>query len=158
MSAKARLALDAALFLAFIAAYNPVATGIPVHIWLSFAIILPALLHLSLNWEWVVYAMSRLAGKLHGVSRIQLSVDAVLFISVVACCVSGVVVTPGLGAPAVLGTVPGIWYIVHSFTADLSTIAIVVHLALHWRWIAGVVRRAITAQRLVRPADSRVHP
>ena len=54
MRARTRLALDASLLVAFVAAYRPAWTGLTVHQWLSLVIVAPLLVHGVVNWDWTL--------------------------------------------------------------------------------------------------------
>ena len=139
MSAGKRLALDAGLFIALLVAYYPARTGIAIHEWLSVAIIVPLLVHLVVNWDWTVRVISKFAERLRSTSRINLVVDICLFVSAVALMLSGLMVSQSIAS--VLGVAPAanaIWYALHSVTADVMVLLLLVHLGLHWRWIARV--------------------
>jgi Domain of unknown function (DUF4405) len=159
MSARARLLLDLALFAALLAAYNPGWTGLAWHEWLCVAAIVPLLFHLVINWDKVLRVLSTFAEKLWHGSRLDLVVDSVLFVLGVTAMVSGVmvsqVVAPALGVHITPTT---IWVSVHAWSADLTIILLLVHTALHWRWIykctlsfAGRVAGSGRAER--RPED-----
>jgi hypothetical protein len=140
MSARKRLALDVALFLALLVANNPAWSGLAVHEWLSIALIVPALLHLVVNWEWTVRVARSFLDRLYSVSRLNLLVDGVLFVSTVAVMVSGVMVSQvALGALGIAASPSALWIAVHSVTADVTVVFLLVHFGLHWRWIARVL-------------------
>lgn len=154
ISNRTRLALDGGLFVALLVAFSPATTGISVHEWLSLAIILPALFHLIINWDWVVHALSRLLGKLRAVSRANLLVDAVLFVSAVTVMLSGFMVSQSIASALGVTVVPALaWHVAHSFSAKLSIILMVVHLGLHWRWVLRTARSPRTEERCL-PAYS----
>lgn len=137
MSARSRLVLDVGLFVAVLIANNPAWTGLSTHEWLSLAIITPLLVHFVVNWEWAVRIASRFAQRLRNVSRVNLVLDVLLFVAAVAVMTSGLVVSRAIAG--VVGVATGanaIWYVLHSLSASTTMILIVVHLGMHWRWIA----------------------
>ena len=140
MSARARLTLDAGLFAVLLVAYYPSRTGLAVHEWLSLAITAPLLVHLVLNWDWVVKIVARFAYKLRSVSRLNFVVDVLLFVAAVSVVLSGLVVSRSIARAFGIATNPSvIWYAVHSVSAEATLVLMLVHLGLHWRWIARVV-------------------
>jgi hypothetical protein len=136
MSARGRLLLDLAMFGALLAAYNPGWTGLAWHEWISVAVVVPLLFHVVINWDKVLRVMGTFAEKLWHGSRLDLVVDTVLFVLAVTAMVSGVmisqVVAPVLGVQLTPTT---IWVNVHAWSADLAIVLLLVHTALHWRWI-----------------------
>lgn len=76
MSRSERLGLDALMFVGLVSEYLPAATGVPLHELLAVAVIPPLLLHIIVNWDWVVRSVARFAGSLTGRSRLDLMVGA----------------------------------------------------------------------------------
>jgi len=136
MSVRGRLLLDLAMFGALLAAFNPGSTGLAWHEWLSVAVIVPLLYHLVINWDKVLRVMTTFAEKLWHGSRLDLVVDAALFVLAVTAMMSGLmvsqVVAPVLGVHL---TPTSIWVSVHDWSADFTIVLLLVHTALHWRWI-----------------------
>lgn len=144
MRARTRLFLDIALLVGFVAAYRPTWTGITLHQWLSIAIIAPALVHLVVNWEWALRIVRTFIKKLFSASRINFVIDSVLLLSTVAVTVSGFMVSPGLIAPLGIHVAhPLEWHIVHSWTADATILILLLHTALHWRWLLATAKRVL---------------
>ncbi|MHB9002633.1 MAG: DUF4405 domain-containing protein, partial [Coriobacteriia bacterium] len=122
MSKRSRLALDAALLVALLVAFYPAITGISIHEWLSLALIVPALLHLVINWEWVVRSARTLFGRLRAVSKVNFVVDVALFVSTVAVMLSGLLVSQVISSALGARITPSmLWHVVHSLSAT-STI------------------------------------
>ena len=157
MSSRARLLLDGALVAALLVANNPAWTGISVHEWLAIALITPLLVHLIINWDWAVHTVMNFVEKARNASRVNLIVDTLLFLSTVAVMVSGLVVSTAL--PGLFGftTSPSvIWYVLHSLSADATILMMLVHLGLHWRWIARTVGRLVRPSGSVQPRPAAV--
>ncbi|MDR3686542.1 MAG: DUF4405 domain-containing protein [Coriobacteriia bacterium] len=142
MSARERLALDLTVFAIVVAAANPVFTGITLHEWLGVVLIVPALVHLIVNWEWVTRAVSAFFGRIRTAARINLVVDAALFLSVIGVTLSGFMVIPGLASALGLQAAT-LWHPVHLITSNLTVAFTLLHFALHWKWVTSVVRRMI---------------
>jgi hypothetical protein len=136
MSARGRLLLDLAMFGALLAAYNPGWTGLAWHEWICVAAIVPLLYHVVINWDKVLRVMTTFAERLWHGSRLDLVVDAALFVLAVTAMVSGLmvsqVVAPVFGVHL---TPTAMWVSVHAWSADLSIVLLLVHAVLHWRWI-----------------------
>jgi len=153
MSARSRLLLDAGMFAAMLVAFNPAWTGLVVHEWLSLAVIVPLLIHLIVNWEWTVRVIERFAERLLHVSRLNLIVDAALFVSAVAVMLSGLMVSHVItGAAGITLSPSSLWVAVHSLSADATVVFLLLHFALHWRWVAHVTRKLLSEPGAPTPA------
>lgn len=148
MNNKPRLILDIGLFIAFLIAFSPGLTGISVHEWLSLAIGVPTLVHLVINWDWVVRSALNVLGKLRATSRVNLLVDIALFVATVTVMLSGALVSQAIARTLGLSlATDAIWYPVHSASATLSVALLVLHFALHAPWALRVLRSWIAPAR-----------
>jgi hypothetical protein len=141
MSNKTRLVLDIGLLLAFLVAFSPGATGISVHEWLSLAIGVPTLIHLVINWDWVVRVAGNVLGKIRATSRVNLAVDMALFVATITVMLSGLLVSQVIATSLGLALTPdAIWYAVHSASATISVVLLTIHFALHAPWAVRIAR------------------
>jgi len=141
MKVRDRLIIDVALFVALLVANNPAWTGIAVHEWLSIAIVVPLGLHLVINWEWTVRVTRRLLDRMLHMSALNLVVDAALFVSAVAVMLSGLMVSQAIAGALGMAAAPGaLWAAVHSVSASATVGLLLVHFALHWRWIVRALK------------------
>jgi hypothetical protein len=148
MSARARLWLDLALFGALFLAYNPAWTGLAVHEWLSVAFFVPVLFHVIINWDQTLAILRRLEGKLRATPKVNLVVDIGLFVTVVAVVLSGLLVSQSVARAFGIVIVPdSLWLSMHSWSADATILLLLVHFALHWRWIVHTARRLVRRDR-----------
>lgn len=151
MSATKRLLVDVFLLVAILVAYKPSATGFNAHEWLSLALTAPILLHLVVNWDWVGRAGKALFRKLRRATRLNFTVDTLLFVSTVTVMLSGFMVSRALAGAIGLVTDPQpIWYTVHSLAADATIAFALLHLTLHWKWIVRVIRTRVLRAQPVR--------
>jgi hypothetical protein len=138
------ISLDLALLVAYIVAYSFGFTGQEVHEWLSLALATVMLLHLSLHWDWVLRATSRLWRR-GGRRRAVWLVDLLLLITMTLCVLSGVLVSqfalPALGVHLTPGSN---WNHVHDVTAQLTLALVATHVALSWQWILRVGRQVVS--------------
>ena len=149
MTARARLYLDLALFGALLVAYNPAWTGLAVHEWLCVVAIVPLLFHVVVNWDQTVQILRRFAAIVRATPKVNLVVDAALFVAAVAVMLSGLLISQAVaGAIGVTILPSGLWMTVHSISADLTMGLLLVHFVLHWKWIVKA------AGKLGRPARS----
>jgi len=146
MSARARLWLDLALFGALFLAYNPAWTRIAVHEWLSVIVIVPLLFHVIINWDQTLRILSRFAEIVRATPKVNIVVDAALFVAAVTVMLSGLLISQYVARAVGLTITPtAVWVAAHRWSADATMALLVAHFALHWRWIAK------TAGKLGRP-------
>jgi hypothetical protein len=157
MSARARLYLDLALFGALFVAYNPAWTGLAVHEWLSIAAIVPLLFHVIINWDQTLRILRRFAAIARATPKVNLIVDGVLFVAAVTVMLSGLMVSQAVAGALGIAIVPtALWASVHSISADATIMLLLVHFALHWKWIVNAARRLGRPARLAREASDPV--
>lgn len=138
MRTRRNLAIDTAVFSAYLLAANPATTGIPVHEWLSIGFLVTGLVHHPLHRDWVARALT---GRLARSSRALLALDAVTAIAAGTVIVSGLAVSRTLSALAhITVTASPTWTALHGASATALAFTAAAHLALHWRWIAAAVR------------------
>ena len=141
-----RLVLDLGMFAGTILLLEPEATGLPVHEWLGLAIAVPIIGHVTLNWPWVAAVARKAFGYLPAMTRVNQFLNTVLFVAMVIAITSGVmvseVVAPRLAS--ILGVAPA-WLDVHEASANAAVAIVVIHAALHWRWLARTASRLLEA-------------
>ena len=146
MTARARLWLDLALFGALFLAYNPAWTRIAVHEWLSVVLIVPLLFHVIVNWDQTLSILRRFAQIVRATPKVNLVVDGALFVAAVTVSLSGLLISQYVLKAAGVTVVPtALWVDTHRWSADATMLLLLVHFALHWRWIVK------TAGKLGRP-------
>jgi hypothetical protein len=137
---------DVLILLVFLATCAPSVTGLPGHEWVSLAIVPLLALHLALNWAWIIDVTRRSLGRLSGEVRFNHVLDGLLFLSFALLMVSGLLVSeaalPWLGFTR---KADPFWSNLHNTTANIFPSLIGIHLAMHWRWIAGKLRGRKTA-------------
>ena len=149
MTMRARLLLDLSLFGALLLAYNPAWTGIALHEWLCVAVVAPLLVHIIVNWDMTMRIVRRFSALVRATPRVNLVVDGALFVAAVTVTVSGFMVSQVVARAFGIVVIPtSIWVQTHSLSADATIALLLVHFALHWKWIANAARR------LSRPAPS----
>lgn len=139
-------------------------TWIDIHNWTGLAMLIGVALHLILHWKWVSCVAARYFKKLAKQARLNFSLDSLLFVTFFLTGLSGLVawlIVPGGGyqggrnpyyGVTLLGLTHHNWSDLHLWASLAMMVIVVVHLALHWRWIACVTRRYAQAARC-RPND-----
>jgi len=129
MKNKWKLLIDLIMVFVFVTLYDKHAISLEYHEIAGFAVLGIALVHLALNWRWVVGTTKNLFRKT-GSARLHVmyTVDFLLVVSIIVMAISSVliskVVFPGITASAV-------WKVVHYSMAAFMLLLIGVHLGLH---------------------------
>jgi hypothetical protein len=148
---KTKLLLDISTFTAFLIAMDPRNSGIAVHEWLTIALAATVIIHLLLNWNWIVEVTKRIFAKGKGLngSRINYILNWALFIDGVLIMLSGIMISQAV-MPSFGFTLPAnfSWRGLHEFSTNLSMLLMGLHVALHWSWIVSTVKRLFTRKEM----------
>ena len=124
-----------------------------LHTWSGIVMILVVAIHLPRHWKWVTSmtgrigrALRRQSAGLSGRGWYNLWLNAIIGISFLLTALSGLyfLFLPGgprsrLNAATVLFD-RTTWDAIHTWAGVALVIAAVLHIAIHWRWIANVTR------------------
>ena len=129
-----------------------------VHLWTGIAMIVAAVVHLAIHWQWVKRMSTRMGNallsrgsRLSRGAKVNVAIDVLVAASFVVCAVSGVyfVFAPEGGFQG--GRNPGwdpmflfsrtTWDLIHTWSGVVLIAGAVVHLAIHWRWVKNVTAR-----------------
>ncbi len=136
------LIVDATIFVGFLLATDPRATGQTIHEWLGVAFGAGILTHLLLHWKWIVNAVRRFFSNLPGQVRVNSLLNTLLFIDVTLIIFSGLMISRVvLSTLGLTGQHDGIWRMVHSTATNIALILVGLHVALHWKWIVNAAKR-----------------
>jgi len=141
-SNQRKLYVDIFLLISFVLVNIPQATGIPFHEWASVLFIVPLLVHILMDWQWIVNITKRMFGKLPGEVRFNHLFDLIIFIMMTLALMTGFVISeaalPALGIHVIIDP---FWSTMHDLTANLTMLLIGVHLAMHWKWLVNSSKR-----------------
>jgi uncharacterized protein YjeT (DUF2065 family) len=130
------------------------ATWDDLHTWGGIIMIAAVVLHLALHWKWVTCTLKRVSNKLTAgtgsINRhawLNIGIDAAIALSFLITVLSGVyfLFAPGgRGAidPLLLFT-RGTWDALHTWGGVALVISVVIHFAIHWRWVVKVTRNVL---------------
>jgi len=141
---KTKLLIDIAIFVGFLITMEPRASGLTVHEWLATALIAVLIVHLLLNWDWIVQITRRFIGKMKSQSRINYVLNWLLFIDGTIIMLSGFLISESL-LPALGIQLPHnfAWRSLHDLSANIFLLLLGLHTALHWSWIVDTFRRYV---------------
>ncbi len=135
-----------------------------LHTWGGVAVIVALLVHLVIHWEWVAMMARRIVSVLRdkekglsGGSAFNIAINLAVALSFFLTALSGVYF---LFAPAGgyrNGTTPNwdpgflfsrtTWDLIHTWAGVVLIVAVVVHFAIHWRWVKNVTLRVAGRRR-----------
>ncbi len=153
-----KLFLDLGAFVALLISTAPHFTGEAIHEWLGVALSGAIVVHLLLNWNWIVGITSRLFSKVAKGQRFNYFLNWSLFASGVMIVLSGLMISKtvvpffGLSLPQNMS-----WKELHSLSTNIMMVLMGLHVAVHWSWITSMFKRLFSprvAPRVVTPALS----
>ncbi len=143
--------IDGAMFLAFLIATAPRLSGLAIHEWLSLALAAAIITHLLLHWNWIISIGKRLFLKTTWRSRLNYILNALLFIAFTVTIATGILISrealPLLGLTMARDRT---LEFLHHQASDVTVLLLGLHVAIHWSWIVGMLRRVIPIRRASR--------
>ncbi|MCI2228863.1 DUF4405 domain-containing protein [Polaribacter sp. MSW13] len=136
---KTRGFLDLFFFVLMILVLIPQSTGIAIHEWFSFILLLPFFLHLIVNWNWIVTHSKKLFERK---IKFDYIFNWVLYIVMLVVTVSGIVISEAaLPSIGIHFKITPFWTMIHNASASLFIGFLGIHLALHWKWIVTTIKK-----------------
>lgn len=143
-SNRTKLLLDIGTFLAFLITMDPHFSGLAIHEWLSLALAGTIIVHLLLNWEWIVNVTKLLFVKATNGARVNYVLNWLLFIDGVLIVLSDIMISesamPTLGIALPMNFA---WRRLHDMSANIALLIMGLHLAMHWNWIVTTFKRML---------------
>lgn len=143
-----KLFLDLSAFVALLIVSAPRFTGVAIHEWLAIALSGAIVVHLLLNWNWIVEITTRLVGKSAKNSRFGYFLNWGLFASGIMIMLSGLMISKtvvpffGLSLPQNMS-----WRSLHELSTNITMVLMGLHVALHWNWITSMFKRLFAPRR-----------
>ena len=144
-----KLFLDLSAFVALLIVSAPRFTGVAIHEWLAIALSGTIVVHLLLNWNWIVEISSRLFSKSAKNSRFGYILNLALFASGIMIMLSGLMISKtvvpffGLSLPQDMS-----WRGLHELSTNITMALMGLHVALHWNWITNMFKRLLAPRRV----------
>ena len=143
---RTKLLLDISTFAAFLVAMDPRTSGIAIHEWLTIALGATVVVHLLLNWNWIVEVTKRLFAKGKGLNgaRTNYILNWLLFVDGILIMLSGIMISEAV-VPAFGLALPMnfAWRSLHDLSANISLLLMGLHITLHWNWIVSTFKRMV---------------
>lgn len=143
-----KLFLDLSAFIALLIVSAPRFTGAAIHEWLAIALGGAIIIHLLLNWNWIVEISSRLFSKSAKNSRFGYFLNWGLFASGIMIMLSGLMISEtivpflGLSLPQNMS-----WKSLHELSTNITMILMGLHVALHWSWITSMFKKLLAPRK-----------
>lgn len=132
--------LDVFLALGFMLLFDKMAIGIQLHEIIGLIMGGAVLIHLALNYKWVIGITKKLfSKKLSNRTRLCYILNVMLFICVILIVVSGVFISKTI-LTNISSTNP-IWKGIHMGVSNITLILIGIHIGLHWNWIMNMSKK-----------------
>lgn len=139
---KVKIYVDIFLFVLMIVVLIPQSTGIPIHEWAGFIILIPFLFHLVINWNWIANSSTKFLKKEGHKTRFSFVLNWLLYLSMILVTISGIVISESALPVFGIHFEPDqFWSVVHNLSATLLMAILGIHIALHWKWIVGTFRK-----------------
>ncbi len=121
----------------------PYTTGIPLHEWLGFLILIPWFIHMIVDWKWIVSTTRTFFKKGTGRSKFNYVLDWLLFFLLTVMIVSGVLISEAaLPTIGIHIDVDPFWFVMHTIASRFFMMLLGVHMAMHLIWIFLALKRS----------------
>jgi hypothetical protein len=147
--------IDILLFTGFLLAFFLSFTGIELHQWIGVFGGLLALYHLLIHGDWVDTVSKRLFTNVSGNVLLKYIIDGLLLTGFVLIILTGLVISTWLGVSLNNYTS---WLTVHIIASITTLLALMVKLALHWRWIFKTTRTIVMPSTPTLPRSPQLQP
>jgi len=126
-----------------------------LHTWFGILMIVSAVVHIMLHWKWFLSMFKRIANEIihretrfNNRSRFNLLINAAVGLGFVLAAISGIYL---LFVPGGRNAIPDplilfsrtTWDLIHTWSGIVMIAAVVVHFAIHWKWVTKVTRKLI---------------
>ncbi|MCG3085914.1 DUF4405 domain-containing protein [Anoxybacillus sp. LAT_35] len=139
-----KIILDVSMAITFVLLMNPrVFNGLPFHEVAGLVIGVAVLVHIALNYKWVVNTTKKIFDRsLSGKTRFSFLLNISLLLSMTGIIVTGILISKVV-FPHLLSGENHALREIHDVFAKLTLLLVGVHIALHWQWIMGVFRKML---------------
>lgn len=138
MDRKKLFAVDAVALAAYLVVATPALTGVAVHEWLGIGVFVVFFVHAVQHAGWVADTVRTALGSPAPARVANLVLDALILAAFMVVTVSGVLIS-GAVLPA-FGLYAGGYYFwdpLHAIAAKALLALLLVHVVVHWRWVAS---------------------
>lgn len=140
-SARKNLLIDAIALVVYLVVANPGLTGITVHEWLGLAVLVVLFVHCVAHYDWVVEVIRKKRGMRTGSEIANAIVNVLTLIVLMIVVVSGLFISGSV--LQVFGLYANGYYFwdpVHSISAKVLLALLVIHVAMHAKWLFRFIK------------------
>ena len=141
------LVIDIVALLVYLVVANPVFTGIGIHEWLGLGLFVVFLIHVVMHIDWVGATLRGKKNTEAANENQSLARKGNLILDVLVLIVFAVVTVSGMGISGTVLPTFGLyvdgyyfWNPLHSISAKILLALLLLHIALHWKWIIAAVK------------------
>ncbi len=149
-SQKQKWAVNASLFMLFIASFFLDLTGLELHQWLGMIVGAGAAYHLITHWTWVKAVSRRFFGSTSVQARGFYLLDAAMLVGLATIILTGVVISSWLNLSLAAYDA---WHSVHVIASIVTISTLMLKVIVHWRMIANLFKRPATQLVMGRPTQ-----
>lgn len=137
------VAVDIAALVGLLVVLNPAVTGIGLHEWIGLGAFALLFAHCVQHFDWVVETVAGMARRPVPARVGNLVLDALILIALAVVMLSGLLVS-GAVLPAFGLFANGyyFWDPLHAISAKVLLALLLVHVAVHWKWLLNFFRRS----------------
>jgi amino acid transporter len=132
-----------------------------LHTWSGLGMILVALIHILIHWDWITGTLNRTwqvilrKRKPFGLRlSYNIVLDVIIAVSFLVCWISSLyfLVYPdgGTASPIMLFN-RTTWDLIHTWSGVLMTITAVLHFVLHWKWVTNITGKMFAKRQAIQP-------
>ncbi len=125
-----------------------------IHTWSSIAMILAALIHIIIHWNWITGTSDRTWQVITGKRKpfnarltYNIFLDLSIAVSFFICTISGLYFlffAPEGRSTEVLLFNKTTWDLIHTWSGVLMTIGAILHFTLHWKWVTNITGKVFS--------------
>jgi Domain of unknown function (DUF4405) len=136
-----KFSLDIGMAIAFLLLFNPEVTGLAFHEIASLVFGLAMLIHVLLNWKWVMSVSKKVFSKnIQGKMRLSYVLNISLLLDMFLILMSGLFISKVLLPD--FRYFPNInWLPIHIVSSFIGLVLVGIHIGLHWNWIKQMGKR-----------------
>lgn len=141
---QTKLYLDIILVVAYLIIMEPLFTGLKWHEWIGLALGGVFIIHIILNWKWVVECTKRFFKKMSPRLRVNYIINFILLIAAIFLLLSSIAIAKNIDFSwfGWIGLYFSFtWLKVHVASSFVLLFIGAIHLGLHWKWIVTTVRK-----------------
>ena len=139
---KLMFSLDILLLVLFVLSLSPALTQLAFHEIVGLLIFLPIVIHVSIEWRWLVAYIGRFAKTATTRDRFNLSLNVLLFVCLILTIVSGLAISQSLLPSLQIKALNGEnWRFLHEQVSTVTMVLVGLHLALSFNKIMYYFRK-----------------